>query len=534
MERERFLDLLLDLIDSMSRSELELTRKHLRAYASNFTHKRNKMFLLFDLIAYKGLRDYDAIKKKITPDIRENSFNRLIKRLIDKIQESLLLDINIKRKDTYSELFQVRFEIRKQLIKSQILRNKSLIILSKKVLQSILKKTKLYELYDELIEALFYLQNISSSSISKKEFDLLADEIKFYEECRSKLQEARSMHQNYQVNAYSKASNKNMSNLLDEYIPVLKKYAEETGSANIFSFYYLLLMEKYYIDEKIDEEIEIGLEFLKLLKSNKAIFSKSRIAGIYSSLSNTVYSACNFKLNYLFSKHSVAWSKHNPGANHIFAHQNQIRSLFFLGNYIDCLNHIYELEKLPSLRKFTLFSTQVSYMKAITFFALGEFQSADSELYSLREIEKDKEGWNLWIRIMRILCSIELLRHNLIDYDVESFRKYIERTSKQYGVRKRDKLILSVLIELDRNNYNFQLTAEKRTKELEQLSSTTKAYKWEPKSPENILFHDWFKAKLNKEVYLPDFKPYQKPIKNELLRKELNKSMAELGEETLL
>lgn len=534
MKKERFLELLLDLINSLSRSEMELARKHLKAYASNYTANRNKMFRLFDLIGNKGLTDFDAIKKKTAPKITENSFNRLIKRTMDKIQESLILDINIKRKDVFSETFQVRFEVRKQLIKGQILRSKGLIVLAKKVINSVIKRTKIYELYDELIEALFYLQGISSSSLSMKEFAIAKEEIEFFENCRKRLQEAKSMHQDYQINAYSKASNTENYKLLEEYTSILNQSSKETNSANIFSYYYLLRMEKHYISGEIDEEIQIGLKFLKLLKSNKAIYSKQRIAAIYSNLSNTVFSACNFKLNYLFSKQSIFWSKSNPGVNTIIAYQNQIRSLFFIGSYIDCLNHIYALEKLPVLKKHSFYLSQVSYFKANTFFALGEFQSADNELYNLGEIEKDKEGWNLWIRIMRILCSIELMRHNLIDYDVESFRKYLQRTSKQYEVRKRNKLILSVLIELDRSNYDFNITANKKEKELSLLASTAEEYKWEPKSPENILFHDWFKAKLDKKVYHPNFEPYQKKIKSAIVKEELNSSAMELEEGILL
>ncbi|MDA9783070.1 hypothetical protein N9B55_01520 [Vicingaceae bacterium] len=130
------------------------------------------------------------------------------------------------------------------------------------------------------------------------------------------------------------------------------------------------------------------------------------------------------------------------------------------------------------------------------------------------EIEKDKEGWNVWIRIMRLLCSIEMLKLNMIDYDIESFRKYLERTAKQYEVRERDKLVLKVLLELVKYDYNFSLTSVVET-ELEKLKSTDEQYAWNPDSPELILFHDWFDAKLLKKGYSPNFEVYREAMKQE-------------------
>ena len=116
---------------------------------------------------------------------------------------------------------------------------------------------------------------------------------------------------------------------------------------------------------------------------------------------------------------------------------------------------------------------------------------------------------------MRLLCSVELLKLNLIDYDIESFRKYLERTSKQYEVRERDKLVLKVLQELDKNDYNFSLTAIVAADELEKLKSTNEKYAWNPDSPELILFHDWFNAKLLKKEYEPNFEVYREAMKQE-------------------
>lgn len=103
----------------------------------------------------------------------------------------------------------------------------------------------------------------------------------------------------------------------------------------------------------------------------------------------------------------------------------------------------------------------------------------------------------------------------MIDYDIESFRKYLERTAKQYEVRERDKLVLKVLLELVKYDYNFSLTSAVVETELEKLKSTDEQYAWNPDSPELILFHDWFDAKLLKKGYSPNFEVYREAMKQE-------------------
>tara|TARA_B110000503_G_scaffold136680_1_gene219480 strand:- start:497 stop:1036 length:540 start_codon:yes stop_codon:yes gene_type:complete len=160
-------------------------------------------------------------------------------------------------------------------------------------------------------------------------------------------------------------------------------------------------------------------------------------------------------------------------------------------------------------------TSKLQYLKAISFFGLNKYKKAQTILSQKNEIEKDKKGWNVWIRIMRLLCSVELLKLNMIDYDIESFRKYLERTAKQYEVRERDKLVLKVLLELDKNDYNFSLTAVVAADELEKRKSTDKKYARNPDSPELILFHDWFEAKLLKKEYETNFEVYREAMKEE-------------------
>ena len=186
----------------------------------------------------------------------------------------------------------------------------------------------------------------------------------------------------------------------------------------------------------------------------------------------------------------------------------------YLKNYHVALLDCQDLLK-DDLKGFRYEKSVTNFYSAIAYFGLKQYKEAQTVLSQKAEIQKDKEGWNVWIRIMRLLCQVEMLKLNLIDYDIESFRKYLERTSRQYEIRERDKLILKVLYELDKQNYDFSETAKEVEDELEKLKSTDKKYAWNPDSPELILFHDWFEAKRLKKEYEPNFEVYRSAMRSE-------------------
>ncbi|MEX2380231.1 MAG: hypothetical protein WD530_05775, partial [Vicingaceae bacterium] len=169
-----------------------------------------------------------------------------------------------------------------------------------------------------------------------------------------------------------------------------------------------------------------------------------------------------------------------------------------------------EMAQFPFYNKEIYQRTKIYFVRAMSYFVKEQFREALLMLNNMEELEKEKEGWNVWIRIMRILCSIELLKLNMIDYDVESFRRYLERTDKRKDVKPRDKLILKVLIDLDRNSYDFKQTQISRMEELKELSKVNGKYSWEAQTPELILFHDWYQAKLENKRYEPDFDRYRR------------------------
>lgn len=510
MEKERYLIQLLDVIRVLKGPESDIARKHLRAYESNHTINLRKMFLLYKYIKINDIQDYDKLKKRISPDSTDDSFNKLIRRTTDRIQESLIIDVNIRRKGAYSDVFRTKFHLRKQIIQGQILLGRGLMERALAIFRNAVRYAKKYELYDELIEALFFIQIAETNTKGYKEANKISERILFYEKCRRYFNETKLIFREIEVSSVEKSGMKQMSDHQHRLIEKVRIYSEETSSVSILTYYYLLKLEEnasniqvlsYYTKQLID-----------LLISSPVVYSERRISYLMNELSGLSFKSLNFKLAYIQVEEAQRFAGKKILSN-IQVNVTRLKLDICLGFYFDGIQKTTPLLDDSRINNQKYSISVISYLKAIATFGLKQYKEAQSILSQKNEIEKDKEGWNVWIRIMRLLCSIELLKLNMIDYDIESFRKYLDRTAKQYEVRERDKLVLKVLLELDKQDYDFELTAVKVSSELDKLRSTDEKYSWNPDSPELILFHDWFNAKLLKKEYEPHFDVYREAMK---------------------
>ncbi|MBK7572237.1 MAG: hypothetical protein IPI10_11650 [Bacteroidetes bacterium] len=82
------------------------------------------------------------------------------------------------------------------------------------------------------------------------------------------------------------------------------------------------------------------------------------------------------------------------------------------------------------------------------------------------EIDKDKEGWNVNIRILSILCRIELFETDSVDLNVQNLEKFLKRISKTNNVPTRYQIILRILVSLLNEGYDFNKVSNKKKKSL--------------------------------------------------------------------
>lgn len=125
MSKKKLQDLK-ELISCLRKEEIILAKKHLTAFESYHTHQESRMLRIFKVILKDPDIEYDRIKKLVCPQNTVKSYNQLLSRTLKRIEESIILDINLTRQKGYTPVFKNRFIIRKLIIQSAILQGRGL------------------------------------------------------------------------------------------------------------------------------------------------------------------------------------------------------------------------------------------------------------------------------------------------------------------------------------------------------------------------------------------------------------------------
>ena len=131
-------------------------------------------------------------------------------------------------------------------------------------------------------------------------------------------------------------------------------------------------------------------------------------------------------------------------------------------------------------------------------FIQKEYLECISILENYSEIDRDKEGWNIWKRILLLLAKIECGEIDSIDLTIANLVQFFKRNSKLKDVNPRYRLIIKICINLINDDLNPQTIQKKHKKYVKNFELLLlPKYQWQPKSPELIIFENWFLHKFS-------------------------------------
>ncbi len=516
-------DSLVNIIKVLGKSEIDILRKYLKGFLSNHTIGKNKLGLIFKEIVANPEINFKELKRKTAPNLPESSYNRLLYRLIDKIQESLIIDININRKESYSKLFKLRFQIKKQLISLEILKSRTLNSIVLKKLNKIILTSIKMEFFQEVVLALYLKRDLLLLSGLTNEIDQINSELIKYEGLNLILKESDFIYKSYFSRRIKKVENKVELKDLNSCLKKLLINYNKTKSSNIQSLFLLLKQEQQSILRNSYGEIELGNELLSLLEREASVFSESRIAYINFNLAFAEIQRINFLAAINFSKRAIELLSKKKGLNILIALEFKAKAELLEGNleafhqtYTENINNI-------SFDNYIIQKNKMTFLYSVYLFFVKDYKLSLVNFDGLLEFEKDKSGWNYWIRLFRILCNIELNRFDLCEYEIDSFRKYCYRLNRTNLLNKRQMLILEILIRVLKSNYDFQIVYSESRKEIDNLRKVNSSFGWLVSSPEIIIFHRWFLNKLNKKQYSFCLKKYRDAVIGDLEKFEIYK-----------
>jgi hypothetical protein len=485
-------------IQSLSPKEVRVVEDHISSVSAlSGSSDESKQLKLFKLIAES--KDPIIDEKEILKKVGTSNLSSLLYHLSDKIQDALLLTKHLQNSDIFDEREQIVFDLKKKILLIKVLYrtlNQGKTETIDTLLQETIRIAKEYEVMDVLIESLLTQKYFKGIRVGPSEFEKIDKEIDFYTKGMRSLQKANDYYFRFVLNSSfvkslsvieaDKLIKDSIKQMEDEF--KLYKCQEVNYFIHIFQILYFERQHNY------NKCIEFCNKLIVILKKSKVIYSKNRMGFAWLHL-------CHYNV-YLANYSNAAKAAQNAQKFHIVnsfnfinAKEQEFFTSFYAKKYKIARNATEELldHSLADTGQFR--KSKFVYYQACLFFAEGQFKEALGLLNKTLEIEKDKTGWNISLRILSIMVFIELDKSDEASRALESLRKYMERVDTKM-VDERDIVIVKLLREYDKAEFRAPSLSENALKLLDSLSKKEGNLAWKYFSPELIPFHQWFKEKI--------------------------------------
>lgn len=508
------LDALRKMLTALTPEELKVAGDFLTVFNTRGAGNKTLYHQLFDLlcreIKSKELFTEAQLEELIYAKTSGTGFPRLVLRLRDKIQESLTLSINTDRPEAYSEKSKALYAIRKDLSIAQIIIARGLEEQAGILLDECIKTGVRYEHFEECATALRIRMQLTAINSNPKRADELSSKYDLVVRSMLAVKKAERYYMQLISNVEYKLSDESME-LLQVQINELQRELNTTRSANVA--YYQTYLEIHYCQQLrlYKKASEILQRQVELVEEHPALFNPSRLS----------LSLLNQAWNELYLHHFAQALRYTKKAAALIPYDNFNYSQILLANFYACfysseyeksLSLLNELDAKDGGLSGEYRAGKRAYLRASVLFMLKRYKEVNQVLAESNPIDKDKEGWNLLIRILSIMNDIEANQIENAFRAVEALRKQIDKFKKGNINSVRMTNIYEVLRGLSNSRFEF---AEARKKKQEEFTALTKqpASLWSIFSCELVVFEQWFIAKLTKSEL--NLKPpiYSQPIR---------------------
>ena len=502
---------LVPVVARLQSHEAKLLRGWLEQVEQGSRSQVPRLVILFDLL--RAADDIDSLRKQLKRKLKTDSVHT-IKRCIALfnryLQSSLLRNENLFHEGTaaYDDNFRTRPALEIKLREARVWSARGEHEEASKLWQKVRTVALRYEYYDLLLAALHELLYTAIENEPPASAQAIELEIAAAEKARSASINAKKAYyrtiQNYGFKGNNRRPDPLYLHKLEEETDQLSADFKATGSAIVGFYFYLLRIEFFQAQEHFDKASEYCHHLVDVVRNNPSVYMRRRLGIAYLNFSqNEIYNQYfDFALG--FAGQAAECFKPNT-TNHNLATELGFYANFYAGHISAAGKQVADLLFNEDNQQSAFRRSWRSYLLANVFFVMRENKRVHRTLQATAAIQKDKEGWNLGIRVLTAINLIEMDRLEHSDQQINNLRQFVTQGLKDSAVRERDQLIVEVLTDLRRNLYDFHDTALSSYDHLLQLTSRDGDTAWKIQSPELIPFHKWFEARLNGEHFTPDY-----------------------------
>lgn len=507
------------LLHSLNRQQIKVLRKYLIGFSTrNDNDAKTKILAELLLHSEKKVPSLEECSLKIYNSAKDSRIEKLKSRLFNKVLESILFDINIDRRDSIDEVNYALLKVKKKSALFQTLRFSSIDpAIVKQVLDEVIAISKKYEFYAVIVDNLRYSKWMNGWKKGVKVFEKLNREIEFYEYCNHAVNRATDNYYRMTMMTSFSAnhSDRELQAFLRDAIAEMKKDYETSKSAVVG--YYLKLMEMAYFQNEKDYHTarEVGLELLSIVNNNISVYQKNRVGQCYGNIAE-----CDLHIG----QYEIALNNLRSAQMHFPARSSALYSTkqfefyayYYLGEIASASETCKVLLSSTSNQLGDFRFAKYAFFNASVQFKQGQYKDCLTTLSMKYELSKDKLGWELAMRMLRIMTLIEMGKLDDAQPLVGSLIKHIERNARKADVHQRDKMLARLFLEAEKEGFSFAKPSNNVKEMLAMLSETGSVLSWQPLSAELIPVHEWIAARYGLRIQSVHQKK-EKPAKKALV-----------------
>ncbi|MCA6364821.1 MAG: hypothetical protein IM638_17440 [Bacteroidetes bacterium] len=497
--KQNELDKLYKLLHTLNRQQIKVLKKYLVGFSTR-NEAETKMLELANLLLSKkqSAPDIDFCSKSIYGAPRDSRIDKLKTRLYNKVLDSLAIDINIQRDEYEDEIHPITIRLKKKATILQIIRFTPLReSLGIELLNDIIYTSRKYEMYFVLLEHLHQLKYMKTWREGQKTFEKFIEEINYYEKCnQANIRATDNYYKTIFHTSFSgNVGDKKLTSFYLDCITQTRYDYQQTQSPSVG--YYLLMFEMGYYQSIHDyhKAKETCESLINLIQNNISVYRKNRMGYAYGNLAECEVYLGHYEQAIIDVRKSVGYLTPNS-SDYYLNKQFEFEILFLNNKWHEAQLIIETLQKTNRLKQGDFRIAKYAFYEACVHFKLGRFKECSRQLSLKFELSKDKLGWEIAIRILRIMTMIELNRHDEAQPMVGNLQKHIERNARKADVNERDRMILKLFRELDKAGFRFDNLSKVPRDLHARLSEKNQPWSWKPLSPELIPVHEWLQSKL--------------------------------------
>ncbi|MBI3135478.1 MAG: hypothetical protein HYZ14_12450 [Bacteroidetes bacterium] len=488
------------IISQLSKQEISSARKFLVAFDSDSHKCNNKNHKLFEFLIENPLSNYALARQFEGGRTDKKSFDQICRRLKDRIAESLILDVNIRRTDAQDTCLVQKLYIRKKLLIASVLMERGAENEAFSICHKILKQAKEYELYSEVQEALYWMRNEPGLQSAADSFDNLSKELEFYRYCDYALYRARELYCSCIANKPEYTVRPIDIRSLKHARGELALMYKDTHSATIAYYYYLVEIRYNFVAGNFQACCNTGIKLTQLVGSHPVLKTEIRLGSAYVELARAYRKLKDYTLSLAYTRKAIEFL---PQESYYFevAKETEFKALYYLDRKEEASNSLKKLLEITNRKK-----NPWKYWKRLFYLACLNF-SQENYTDTIKVMERigklktdHQEHWNIGRRIVTILCKIEMNEFDDADKNIESLRKYLQRNINTNEFETFYKNVAKMLVQLSNRSYIFS--------DIKNILSyhfgDERDLHQENLSPDMKLFVAWFNAKLPATTIQPE------------------------------